>query len=513
MLRTRFRPFALALGFALAVAGLAAPVTAVAPASAAAPPGTLVFIKNHNVWMSKGDGTGQVQVTKNAIGFSSRYSSPTMSDSGIITALRDTEVMRMRTDGTVLSSWDAGTLLPVAEGGIQGTSALVVSPDGSKVAYSQTSWKGLGHSVNVGTRFSASDRNASAGAQEISRSGPKWVTNSRVLLRSWGTIYLRDTASSASQEWFSDEDFLDMSDCGFFCFGEELWAPELSRDGTRLIAMRGPTSSPQMIVYTVSGNARTGTPPKPTITCTFGTDDNDELFDVPTIAPDNRAIAWQMAEGVFVKNNMSNCGVDDVRLAVAGASEPFWSAAAYRAPATPKSLSAKKSPAISGTAKVGKTLKASAGTWNASPSKVAYQWKRNGKAIKGATKAKYRAVKADAGKKLTVTVTASRSGYKSASKTSSAKAIAFANAKKPKISGTAKVGKKLKAKKGTWLGSPAGYSYQWYRGSKKIAGAKKSSYTVKSTDQGKKIRVKVTAKRSGFPSTSAYSAYTKKAKR
>ena len=53
-------------------------------------------------------------------------------------------------------------------------------------------------------------------------------------------------------------------------------------------------------------------------------------------------------------------------------------------------------------------------------------------------------------------------------------------------------------------------SYQWYRGSKKIKGATKSKYKVTRADRGKKLRVKVTAKRSGAPKVSVWSARTAK---
>ncbi len=71
---------------------------------------------------------------------------------------------------------------------------------------------------------------------------------------------------------------------------------------------------------------------------------------------------------------------------------------------------------------------------------------------------------------------------------------------KPAISGTPKVGKKLKASKGTWSPKPTSYAYQWLRGSKTIAGKKgtKRAYKVVTADKGKKLRVKVTAKRSGY---------------
>lgn len=83
-------------------------------------------------------------------------------------------------------------------------------------------------------------------------------------------------------------------------------------------------------------------------------------------------------------------------------------------PATPK---------ISGTAKVGKTLKAKPGTWKPTEVKVSYQWLRNGKAIKGANKASYKLTRADRGKKISVKVTGKLAGASTVGKTSSSKKI------------------------------------------------------------------------------------------
>ena len=90
--------------------------------------------------------------------------------------------------------------------------------------------------------------------------------------------------------------------------------------------------------------------------------------------------------------------------------------------------------------------------------------------------------------------------------------VGLLNTAAPKVSGTAKVGKKLKVSKGTWLGSPTIYTYQWYRGATKIAGATKSSYKLKPKDAKKKLRVRVTVKRAGFPNVTVYSKYSKKVK-
>ena len=75
-------------------------------------------------------------------------------------------------------------------------------------------------------------------------------------------------------------------------------------------------------------------------------------------------------------------------------------------------------PKISGTVTVGKKLTAKPGVWKPSGVKLSYQWLRDGKAIKGATKSVYMLVKADKGKKVAVKVTGKKAGYTSKSVTS-----------------------------------------------------------------------------------------------
>jgi hypothetical protein len=80
-------------------------------------------------------------------------------------------------------------------------------------------------------------------------------------------------------------------------------------------------------------------------------------------------------------------------------------------------LKAAKAPSLSGTAKVGYRLTAAHGTWSPTATSYSYSWKRNGKAITGATKSTYLLVKADKGQKVSVTVTAHRYGWTSGSAT------------------------------------------------------------------------------------------------
>ncbi|MCT9080416.1 hypothetical protein [Streptomyces fulvoviolaceus] len=170
-------------------------------------------------------------------------------------------------------------------------------------------------------------------------------------------------------------------------------------------------------------------------------------------------------------------------------------------------------PKVTGTAKVGAKVTAAPGSWSAEPSSYTYQWKVDGKAISGATAKTYTVAASTLGKKLSVTVTAVRSGWQSGTATSAGVTVAKGDAPKstkaPVISGTAKVGRTLKTSKGTWSLTPTSYSYQWYANGKAISGATKSSLKLKTAQKGKKITVKVIAHRTGHKDGSAVSKATK----
>ncbi len=150
------------------------------------------------------------------------------------------------------------------------------------------------------------------------------------------------------------------------------------------------------------------------------------------------------------------------------------------------------------------------GVWTAGTT-FAYQWFANGVKVAGATGATLKLSAALKGKQLSVTVTGSKLGYTTVAK-ASAKTGKVATAGTPKISGTAKVGKKLTAKPGTWT-SGSKFSYQWYANGVKINKATKSTFTLKAAQKGKKITVVVTGKKSGYATVAKTSKATGKVKK
>lgn len=162
--------------------------------------------------------------------------------------------------------------------------------------------------------------------------------------------------------------------------------------------------------------------------------------------------------------------------------------------------------------KQGTALTARPGTWTPGV-KLAYQWRRNGAAIKGATKTTYKVAPADAGARVTVTVTGSRATYPTTSQVSNpTNAVPYLKLKvgKIKFTGKAKVGKKLTAKPSKW---PSGvtYRYQWYANGTAIKGATGKTFKLAKAQKRKKVKVTVTVRKTGYAAV-AKSSSAKKVK-
>jgi protocatechuate 3,4-dioxygenase beta subunit len=163
-------------------------------------------------------------------------------------------------------------------------------------------------------------------------------------------------------------------------------------------------------------------------------------------------------------------------------------------------------PVISGTPTVGQTLTATTEAWAPATVKLAYQWKRNGVSIAGATKASYKLTAADDGKSIFVTVTGSKTGYRPFTETSSSVvATKFTSSPIPTIDGLElsfeqHPGDILTAVPGTWGPATVTLSFQWTRGGTPIEGATSSYYVLAAEDEGQQIKVAVTGSRAGYAS-------------
>src|SRR5690606_29703878 len=101
-------------------------------------------------------------------------------------------------------------------------------------------------------------------------------------------------------------------------------------------------------------------------------------------------------------------------------------------------------PAVKGSARLGKTLRATAGSWSLPGATYSYQWLRDGKVIKGATAARYALKKKDVRKRISVRVTASVPGHVAGVVASSSTKVAKG---KPKVTVKVKAKKKVTSAK------------------------------------------------------------------
>lgn len=172
-------------------------------------------------------------------------------------------------------------------------------------------------------------------------------------------------------------------------------------------------------------------------------------------------------------------------------------------------------PTISGTAAVGKTLTLNPGQWTGDPDRFAVQWLRDGEDAVVSTTLTYVPTRADAGHFITALVTAEHAGDRSTSTAESDRLsvdvfVAPAARTRPTITGTARVGKKLTARNGSWDGTGYRFTYRWLADNRPISGAVSKTYVLKKAQQGKKISVRITASKARFKSTPATSALTKR---
>jgi hypothetical protein len=166
------------------------------------------------------------------------------------------------------------------------------------------------------------------------------------------------------------------------------------------------------------------------------------------------------------------------------ASRAGWTAAARTSAATAvvvTPFSATFGPTISGTGRVGGTLKASVRAWSPGAT-FTYQWRRAGAAIPGATGASYRLTALDYQRVITVTVTGRRTAYVPAAYTSRGTARIAGPAASLSKDGTYAVGTQLPA--GTYVTGATQFCY-WERRS--AAGSDLSGVIANDFGDGRRI--------------------------
>ncbi|MFE6646754.1 hypothetical protein ACFVJS_09350 [Nocardioides sp. NPDC057772] len=160
-------------------------------------------------------------------------------------------------------------------------------------------------------------------------------------------------------------------------------------------------------------------------------------------------------------------------------------------------------PTISGTAKVGKTLTASRGTWTPTPSTVTYVWKAGTTTLKSSTSNQLVIPVSAKGKQITVSVIGARSDYTTKTVTSAKTATVAAgtfSAPRPYLKGTVEYGHTVTAVRGTWSPSPSSLTYVWKINGTVVKRGTSASLFLRKAWNGKQVTVTVIGSRAGYTS-------------
>jgi hypothetical protein len=293
-------------------AAVLAAATSLAVAGTAAAD-SIVYVKDHNVWIANPDGSGARGVTTDGAS-DWPYRSPSQANDGTISAGRGSEVVKLDQQGNILARFDPPVPAGTASFGASPPQDVAVSPDGSKVAFTYYGYSCL-PGASCGTRqltvYTPSDRGDSLG-HEYSLTNPEWVNNGTVLgFSGYGNQVNFDQPAGGdydAKHWFDDGE-TDLTD------------GELSRQGDRLALLRNYGDDLHLQLYAVNGF--TSSPAK---ACQTGAEPS---LNDPSWSPDGKRIAFAHSEGVEVMALPSivagDCpGAQSGKVVLPGGSEPDW---------------------------------------------------------------------------------------------------------------------------------------------------------------------------------------------
>lgn len=165
-------------------------------------------------------------------------------------------------------------------------------------------------------------------------------------------------------------------------------------------------------------------------------------------------------------------------------------------------------PTLSGTPRYGGTLTVLPGALPPGSTVVGYQWYLNGLPVPGAVAQSALVPLEWIGGSVSATYTATVPGQATRTEQTGAVAIGYGlfATTKPKLKAkrSKRKGRVLKVRIKAWSPKPK-YRYKWFRGKKRIKGAKKRIYVLTRRDVGKKIRAKVTGRLTGYEKAVVFS--------
>lgn len=230
-----------------------------------------------------------------------------------------------------------------------------------------------------------------------------------------------------------------------------------------------------------------------------------------TPTPDSYRYQWLMDQVPIPGANAGSLTLDSsfvghtVQVAVSAQKGSYGSLSTYSAVSS-KVLDAFDTvgtPTLTGDVQVGGTMSVDTGSWSPADNvSFDYQWYAGDSAIAAATGASVTLPATTLGKPVSVAVTASKDGFASrtvsSARTKAVAAGSWSITRAVTVTGSTAIGGKLTAVgPGTSLTAER-TSYQWYFGSKAIAGATRSTFTTTTAQIGKQVSVQVTVSKVGY---------------
>lgn len=281
--------------FALA-ALLAAPMTA----AAAPPSGSIVFVRDGDVWRINASGTRQQQITRD--GAPARpYRVPSQADDGSVVALRGGQIHRWALNGAALDAPSVASL--------RGEPVDVdVSPDGGRVAVVLSSPCPAPDGTAMTCRAVAVAGAAGGTAEVVVPAAPDvrsavWSDRNRLLVTRGNAIEAVSPATGETATWVPDD-------------GTGAALTDITGGGRGIAVIRRvPAGEPTLRVHT---------PPTatsaPAVWCEFG----GPGTAAPSWGPRGDVIAWQVSGGIVVATFPARRCPQQARMLVADGIDPDW---------------------------------------------------------------------------------------------------------------------------------------------------------------------------------------------
>ncbi|MDO9396027.1 MAG: hypothetical protein Q7T71_05755, partial [Herbiconiux sp.] len=195
-----------------------------------------------------------------------------------------------------------------------------------------------------------------------------------------------------------------------------------------------------------------------------------------------------------------------VTVEVSGVKTGFPPAPRTSQPVTPEGLKqVGAQPTITGTAAVDQKLTGGPGAkdWVPAYAKLTYRWYAEQTLIQSGTSSTLRLTAATVGKRITLGITSTKTGYDPLTRYSSSTARVARGtltAGTVRIYGSAAVGGTLRASAGLWQPSPVVFAYRWKIGKKLVASAagRRPTLTLPRSARGKKVTLLVSGSKAGY---------------